>query len=52
MKDQGFRYATVAGFTVSIADIEGLGGKADILEDGDKKVEYITQMYNDLFINF
>ena len=47
MKDQGFRYATVAGFTVSIADIEVLGGKADILEDGDKKVEYITQMYND-----
>ena len=47
MKDQGFKYATVAGFTVSIADIEVLGGKSDILKDGDEKVEMITQMYND-----
>ena len=44
MKDQGFRYATLAGVTISISDINVLKGKEEILAEGDKKVE----QYNEL----
>ena len=47
MKDQGFKYSTIAGFTVSIHDIEVAGGKEDIIAEGDKKVAQITSMYRD-----
>ncbi len=46
MKDQGFQYATVAGFTISIDDIHIVEGKEDILERGDKKVAEIEEMYD------
>lgn len=45
MKDQGFQYATIAGFTISIDDIHIVEGKEQILADGDKKVEEIEEMY-------
>ena len=45
MKDQGFQYATVAGFTISIDDIHIVEGKEQILEEGDKKVAEIEEMY-------
>ncbi len=45
MKDQGFKYATVAGFTISLDDIHMVEGKEQILEDGDKKVAEIEEMY-------
>ena len=45
MKDQGFKYATVAGFTVSIFDITVVEGKEEILAEGDKKVEQLAEMY-------
>lgn len=46
MKDQGFKYATVAGVTVSIADIKVAKGKYDIIAEGDKEVETIVRFYN------
>ncbi len=46
LKDQGFRYSTVAGFTVSITDVPIVSGKAEILKDGDAKVEEINSMFN------
>ena len=46
MKDQGFAYATVAGFTISINDIKIVEGKEQILDEGDKKVEQIEEMYS------
>ncbi len=46
MKDQGFQYATVAGFTISIDDIHIVEGKQQILDEGDKKVAEIEEMYN------
>ena len=46
MKDQGFQYATVAGFTISIDDIHIVEGKQDILDRGDKKVAEIEEMYD------
>ena len=45
MKDQGFKYATTAGFTVSIFDITVVEGKEEILAEGDKKVEELSNMY-------
>ena len=47
MKDQGFSYATVAGFTVSFSDITTVKGKEAILEEGDKKVEQLTEWYKE-----
>ena len=46
MKDQGFKYATVSGVTVSIDDIKVAEGKYDIIADGDKQVEQIVKFYN------
>ncbi len=45
MKDQGFTYATVAGFTISLDDIHMVEGKEQILEEGDKKVAEIEEMF-------
>ena len=45
MKDIGFQYATVAGFTVSISDVPVVSGKKEILAEGDKKVEEIKEMF-------
>lgn len=46
IKDQGFHYATVAGFTVSLDDIHMVKGKEEILKEGDEKVEEISQMFD------
>ena len=45
MKDQGFKYATFAGITVSIADINELEGKDELIKEGDRKVANINKMY-------
>jgi len=46
LKDQGFEYATVAGFTVSINDIHLVEGKQALLDQGDAKVKEIEDMYS------
>ena len=46
IKDQGFSYSTVAGLTVSIADISVIDGKNEIIAEGDKKVESIQNMFD------
>ena len=46
LKDQGFKYSTVSGITVSIADVTLTKGKDKILEDGDAKVEKINRLYS------
>ena len=46
MKDQGFRYATCAGFTISISDVPILKGKDEIIKRGDVEVEKINRLYN------
>ncbi len=50
MKDQGFSFATKAGFTVSLADITVLEGKDALLAEGDKKVEEIEDWYESGFL--
>ena len=45
LKDQGFKYSTVSGITVSIDDVALVQGKEGILKEGDEKVEKITRLY-------
>jgi DNA-directed RNA polymerase subunit beta' len=46
MKDIGFKYATIAGVTISISDINIVSDKEQLLKDGDARVEEITEMFN------
>ena len=46
LKDQGFTYSTVAGITVSIADISVIPGKSELIEDGDKKVAKVQGLFD------
>ena len=46
MKDQGFKYATCAGFTISISDVPILKGKEEIISKGDVEVEKINKLYD------
>ena len=45
MKDQGFRFATTAGFTISLSDIKMVEEKKEIVDEGDRKVQEIEQYY-------
>ena len=47
MKDQGFKYSTCAGFTISLFDIPVFDGKEKIIAKGDEKVRDIHEMYED-----
>ncbi|MDR0934846.1 MAG: DNA-directed RNA polymerase subunit beta' [Erysipelotrichaceae bacterium] len=46
LKDQGFRYATIAGITISLSDIHMVEGKHEMIEEGDEKVAKITKLYD------
>ena len=46
MKDQGFTYATIAGFTISLDDIHLVEGKEEFISAGDNKVAEIEEMYD------
>ncbi len=50
MKDQGFSFATTAGFTVSLADITVCKGKDELIAEGDQKVDEIEQWYEQGFL--
>ncbi len=47
LKDLGFKYSTVAGITVSFADINVYSGKHDRIEEANKNIEEITGWYED-----
>lgn len=47
IKDQGFEYSTIAGFTVAISDMPIVEGKEKLLEEGDSLVEKINNKYDD-----
>ena len=47
IKDQGFKYATVAGITISLADIKIVEGKEEMIEAGDAKVKQINDFYEE-----
>jgi len=45
LKDQGFKYSTVAGVTVSISDVVRSSKKEEIIEAAKAKVEKINKQY-------
>ena len=45
MKDQGFAYSTIAGITVSIADMTIIEGKEELIAEGDRKVDEINKLF-------
>lgn len=45
LKDQGFKYSTVAGITVSISDVVRSTKKQEIIEEAKKRVEKINKQY-------
>ncbi len=47
IKDQGFDYSTIAGFTVSIDDIKVLEGKDELVKEASKKADAIMSLYDD-----
>ena len=50
MKDQGFKYATYAGVTVAISDINVVKDKSKLLSDGEKSVEEINRLFEEGFL--
>ena len=46
MKDQGFKYSTCAGFTISFSDVPILANKEKYIEQGDEKVETLNRLFN------
>ena len=45
LKDQGFKYSTVAGITVSISDVVRSNKKQEIIDAAKEKVEKINKQY-------
>ncbi len=46
LKDLGFKYSTIAGISVGVADVVVSSKKKDLLAEGDKKVAEIHEFYN------
>ena len=45
IKDLGFKYSTIAGFTISMADVIKYDGKDERIAQADKKVDQINKFY-------
>ncbi len=43
LKDLGFKYSTIAGISVGVADVVVSSKKKDLLAEGDKKVAEIHE---------
>ncbi len=46
LKDLGFKYSTIAGISVGVADVVVSSKKKDLLKSGDEKVAQIQEFYN------
>jgi len=45
IKDLGFQYSTIAGLTISAADVLDYKGKAERIGQAEAKIDQITEMY-------
>ncbi len=50
IKSTGYKYCTTSGMTVSVDDVKLPESKKQLLEEGQKQVENITEQYNSGFI--
>ena len=46
MKDQGFKYSTCAGFTISFSDVPLLKDKEELIKKGDEQVLHLNKLYD------
>ena len=46
IKDQGFKYSTVAAITVAISDINAITNKVEIVEKGQKEVDKVEKIFH------
>jgi len=46
IKDQGFKYSTLAAITVAISDINAITNKAEIVEKGQKEVDKVEKIFH------
>ncbi len=46
MKDQGFKYSTTAGFTISFTDVPLLNDKEELIKGGDEQVLKLNKLYD------
>ena len=46
LKDLGFRYSTIAGITVALADVVVSSKKKGLIAEGDQKITQIRDFYN------
>ena len=47
IKDLGYKYCTIAGMTISMADVLDYKGKHDRVREAEKKVDQITEFYEE-----
>ena len=47
LKDLGFKYSTISGITISVADIDNYSAKNDAIADAQSKVDEIANLFND-----
>jgi len=45
IKDLGFQYATIAGFTISMTDVIDYSGKQERINQAEKKIDEITSFF-------
>ncbi len=51
LKDLGFKYSTISGISISIADIDNYSKRLEYIDQANKKVDLIKSKYNFGFIN-
>ena len=51
LKDLGFKYSTISGISISIADIDNYSKRIQYIDEANKQVDFIKTRYNFGFIN-
>ena len=46
LKDQGYKYSTLAGITISAADIDVYDKKDEMIAEADKKIAHVKEMFD------
>ena len=50
IKDQGYKYSTISGLTVALSDINVVDTKSKLVDDADKEVSKIQELFEDGFL--
>ncbi|MCL2522295.1 MAG: DNA-directed RNA polymerase subunit beta' [Erysipelotrichales bacterium] len=50
LKDLGFKYSTIAGITISAADVQVYSKKDDLIKETEEKIDKITELHDSGFV--